>query len=705
MRDFTVTPMEKQRYDGHIDFPTQHKLALQARQSSKEQRLHNMESYESQTTVLLEHALDMGWQGMEVDIIPFLENKGKGGKIVDASGTRRIDQRPTMQDLWYHIEHDLVKAVMTRGVDRLFRHVNMVEPAQFANLCAEHHCLVITIKEVRHRTKIVVYDFTNPEDRWDFLDEARLAAEYIVNQIDWMNRCRLNKGMRGEYDGRLVPSGYLLDKDREHYVEYRPHSEVVKWLFRRYRELCGNFAALCREIDQRITDQGYLFPPLPGDEKGRTITIPGLKRLLTNTHYIGWWTVYETINRGTDDEYKVLRAKIEDHHPAIVDAVDFWYAHDRVTDQDTPRSRYSKVGTIPAAALLEGIATAAKGQAVYVYQNAQEPDSAVYVIVDTKDALVYRVQHGSIAVQELDHLFTEHLLEKLEAGKKLADQFVGSEWEHDVDGIEYAMAQRLMELTKVQDVSTAGIDAQIAGYREEADSLDRTLRYGSAKLSPEKIEEYSERLHNLEITIAQLTAQKNRANKTKEQLAKFAEKLLDVPTTWKEMELENKQRFVQLVTEKITLTRPAPNWLALRVRWLWPDEPDSVLYIWQRQGLGEAWTDEEDGIMCRLYPQADRASILSALPRRSWKAIVEHARDLHTPHGIPLSRAYQFNNSQLHKALCVNDAEFMAQVGLEFSPDARAWWIVARETSESSSRVWSSSQFALVPRAGTICPS
>jgi hypothetical protein len=49
--DFIVTPIEKQRYDGRIDFPTQYKLALQARQSSKEQRLHNQESYESQTPV------------------------------------------------------------------------------------------------------------------------------------------------------------------------------------------------------------------------------------------------------------------------------------------------------------------------------------------------------------------------------------------------------------------------------------------------------------------------------------------------------------------------------------------------------------------------------------------------------------------------------------------------------------------------------
>src|SRR5258708_22452541 len=188
MRDFTVTPIEKQRYDGRIDFPTQYKLALQARQSTKEQRLHNAESYGSQTTVLLGHALEMGWHGMEADIIPFLENKGEGGKIIDASGTKEIDQRPTMQDLWYHIEHDIVKAVMTRGVDRLFRHIDMIEPAMFVKLCKQHRCIIITVKEVRHRTKIEVYNFhENPEDTKAFLEEAQDAADFITDKIDWMN--------------------------------------------------------------------------------------------------------------------------------------------------------------------------------------------------------------------------------------------------------------------------------------------------------------------------------------------------------------------------------------------------------------------------------------------------------------------------------------------------------------------------------------
>ncbi len=241
--------------------------------------------YESQTTVLLGEALNIGWK--EADIIPFIENRRKDGKIVDASGRWRVDQRPTMQDLWYHIEHDLVKAVMCRGVDRLFRHIDMIEPAQFAKLCKDHQCIVITVKEIRRRTRIEVYNFhENPEDIGAFLAEAQAGADFILNHVDWMVRCRLNKAIRGEYDGRTIPAGYILVNDRYHI--YEPHAQVVRWLYRRFRELSGNFSLLMQEVRQKIHDQGYLFPAFPDDrhtpmgkhDNGYSITPVNLKPYL-----------------------------------------------------------------------------------------------------------------------------------------------------------------------------------------------------------------------------------------------------------------------------------------------------------------------------------------------------------------------------------------------------------------------------------------
>ncbi len=694
MRDFIVVPIAKPSYDGHTKFPTNHKLALQARQSTKKQSLHNQESYESQTTILLETALGIGWK--EEDIIKMIENKRKDGKIVDASGTLRMDERPTFQELVYYIKQDEVKAVMTRGVDRLFRHIDMIEPAVFADICKKHHCIVITVKEFRHRTRIETYNFhENPEDIGAFLAEAQEAADYITEKIEWMNRCRLNKAIRGEYDGRIIPTGFMLDAKRMRYIIYEPHAIVVRWLFRRYRELSANFAALKKEVDQRIREQGYLFPFFPdnmdhlkisleSNGEGYTITVPGLRNILTNPAYLGWWTVYETLNRGTEQEHKVLRARIEDNHPAIVESVDFWYAYESLNQEPVEgekrtRSRHSKVGTDSCDALLEGIVTSDRGRSVYVYQLADEPGKALYVIEDTKETFGDHT-HGSLYVKTLDRLFTNHLIEKLEEGKRLRAIVKGTVVEHDLDYLEDALASHFIDVAKAQKVSTAGIDETLAKRREEADSLDRTLHFGAKKLSPKKIEEYSERLARLEVSINQLETKKSRAEVRVAELAEFVEKMDDIPAAWKGMGSAKRHRFIKLATESMTLTKPAPNWLQLEVVWLWPDAPHSRCYIWQRTGKGESWTDEEKAILRMLYPQVDRATILQALPSRSWSAISNQAHDL----GV--GREYQLNNSQLHRLVSVDDAAFMAQVGIELEdPYQWAWWIEAIETSEESS--------------------
>jgi hypothetical protein len=229
---------------------------------------------------------------------------------------------------------------------------------------------------------------------------------------------------------------------------------------------------------------------------------------------------------------------------------------------------------------------------------------------------------------------------------------------------------------------------------EEAASLERTLHYSAATLDGKTIEKFSTRLANINVTLAQLRLKKQKAAAAQQALQAFSEKLGDVPAVWHDLGIENQRRFVQLVTEKLTLTKPAPNWLRLEIVWFWPDAPNSILYIWQRRGQGEAWTDEENARLRMLYPHADRETDLHALPRRNWQGICNQASRLH------LARPYQFTNSPLHRLVSVHDAAFMAQAGIVFdaeNPYQRVWWIYAvqRNTmrsapSFSSSMSWRS---------------
>jgi hypothetical protein len=504
-----------------------------------------------------------------------------------------------------------------------------------------------------------------------------------------MLRCKLKNGMRGEYDGRSAPIGYRIVNDT--FVVYEPHARIVRWLFKRYKELVGNFHLLWLEVISRIRTQGYLFPffeegmepqrmTLGRTEYGYTITPKGLRTLFCNTSYLGWWLAYETVDRKLQTEHKVLRAKIEDHHEAIVAPADFWYAHDKLIEK--PRSRYCKVGTVRCDALLEDMLVSDQ-YPVYVYQMAGNPDKATYTIANPK-AYWTDTTHGSLYVKVLDRLFSEHLIEKLEAGKRLREQSQGDLFPGVpmADQLEDRNNLLLMEFAGVlqqQDVSEAGIDSNLQGYIDEAESLDRTLHFGSKALDAATIARYAERLAQLHVTIAQIQQKQKKAALAREQLAKFGRKLHDVPEAWNSMDFHEKRRFIQLVCEKITLNKVAPNWLRLEIHWIWDDTPLDVLYIWQRKGCGEAWTDDEIALLQRLYPGTDRASVLAALPRRNWVAIVDRAHDL----GI--GRAYMWNTSSLPKVVSMDDAAFMAHVGIVYAPGQRFWWKIAKETEETSS--------------------
>ncbi len=165
-------------------------------------------------------------------------------------------------------------------------------------------------------------------------------------------------------------------------------------------------------------------------------------------------------------------------------------------------------------------------------------------------------------------------------------------------------------------------------------------------------------------------------------MAAFTKKLDDIPAVWKELGIEKQRRFIALVTEKITLTKPSPNWLQLTIQWLWPDVPLDILYIWQRGSRSEAWSDDENNILRTLYPHADRGTILHALPARSWSAILQRAVSLE------LSRAYQRNDNTLHRLLSVADATFMAEAGIMFDKEDPLvrYWITSVQNDDTSSR-------------------
>ncbi len=158
MRTYTIKTI-KPKF-GRGEFATDQLLAIYARQSRAEQVEDNPESFQMQTQGLLKIALDLCWKPELIHT--FIENEQANGGWKHASGAKRMDERPKLQEIVSLIEQDIVKAVLVFLVDRLFRDEDRTEAGVFARICREHQCIVLT-------SEGDIFDFTNRRDydiRW-----------------------------------------------------------------------------------------------------------------------------------------------------------------------------------------------------------------------------------------------------------------------------------------------------------------------------------------------------------------------------------------------------------------------------------------------------------------------------------------------------------------------------------------------------------
>jgi hypothetical protein len=242
-----------------------------------------------------------------------------------------------------------------RTEDRLFRDPTQVQSSMFADLCKRNHVLIITLKKI--------YDFNHPlrgnDDYGSFLEAARKAVEYVEEHIkrDMLGN-RWQKAMRGEYVGHTVPTGLMLDDARANYIPNPYWAPVIKGLFKRYRQLDADHAALRREVAGKP-----IFPELPNEIKERVghITLTkveggytiksrtGLEYLLSNPAYIG-----HTYYKGH---------LIRNTHAPIVDEDDFMFAFNHLSDYtldgepiEHPKRavRYEQKGNPRRKALFDG---------------------------------------------------------------------------------------------------------------------------------------------------------------------------------------------------------------------------------------------------------------------------------------------------------------------------------------------------------------
>ncbi len=656
MRNYQIKqPEQEQTYqEGPRKLPTDQPCAIYARQSTAKQVVDNPESAKLQTTEQLKKARGLGWE--DDDIFLYVENEQADGSIKSASGTLRIDQRAGLNALMERVYKDEVKALFVYNESRLFRDEWMIGPDTFIQACAEHGVIVITSS---YR-----YDFgRNSFDARLFRMQCEVAANFITEHVKKvLHPARRAVSERGQADGRRVSIGYIVDR-RKHledgrdnlnykrFIPYEPHARVIRWLFKRYKELGGNLRRLHREI----STWPHVFPfftepknaryvQLSKSESGYIITLEGLAKLLSSVVYLGYW-------------YRAGQELKKGNHDAIVDDEEaFWYAFNRLSpyllngERNVRETSQVHNRTNRPTALLQDVIKATNNRPVYV-QATNPPE---YAMIDSEK------KHGdryklSIRVDELDSIFIARLFQVLE------------DTDHGL-----TIEQRLNEVRATREQALVSVDEQIEQTNRAIVRAERDKRLAEEEDYEDGIRAAIRSLKGLKATLTELQQKKQVADVDEQEIEECQDLLDCVQAGWSVLPLEKKRRFIGLITQSVVISEASMHFLQFNIIWTSPYGCLDTGYIFRRNGTGGMYTEAENEVIRELYPVADRAAILERLPHRSWISILEQARRL----GLSRNRSCG-NSSLLHEDVSLRDWEVMETLGMEYDKkwlDKRVWW-------------------------------
>jgi len=611
--------------------PTHRKIGQYIRQSRDMQVKRNKQSTAMQDEDMRKKLLCMGWH--DELIVKFDQDQGK-------SGQWRIDQRVGMNEMYGMIESGEIGAVACFDPSRLFRDLTRVQYMAFVNLAADKQIPIVTYYKI--------YWPANRQDAKALIEKFEAAAAFTDEVIHGKLLPAKRRAVREDlsYAGHAVPMGYIIESngERKFYAIYEPHARLIRYLFRRYRELDGSLGKLGREL----REQGFRFPHFQGVENiphvalkwtkdGYPIGRQGLISILTNPSYIGWYV------------YDGVIVSQEAHQP-IIDRETFDYAYNRLsktTLDGEPNENKSTVNTRQGEdiqALLERLV-----------HNDENP---VYVMTRKKTYTAKINNDGWKAVElvvdvnTLDAVYTDILLKVLVVRRE----------QGGLEDAWYGVLKRL-QLEKKQEV--VSLDAQIENARKAIARAGQNKRIAEEERYEEGVREAIHDLKRLKPLLSTLLDRAEQADSEGAELEE-CENLLDgVFNDWNRLHFDRKQRFVRLVTKGVNMVEVSPHFIRLEIVWKEPLSCSIVGYMRRARGRQQAWSQEEDGILQAMYPTEDRANILKALPDRSWEGIVQHALI------IGVKRRTFANSSGFHEALTWSDACLINDLGIG---DKRVHW-------------------------------
>ena len=607
--------------------PVEVQWGIYARQSTPGQLIKHVESTEMQTDDLIKWLQDRGLQ----------DNYTLFDADLGMSGTLRIDERPALSELIRRINTGEIKAVLVYQISRLFRDLTGIQYNTFADDCKKNNCILVTAYDG------MIYNFNNPIHMKMFRFLAETAAEYLQQQMGLLHEARLRKARKGYYVHLgNVPSGFIVDYDKEStnynkIVPYIHHRNlIVDKLYQRYYALCGDFNALCREIDALP----YVFPLFEEwvDKRilsqwkrrqkndGYSLSRKGIITVMTNPANIGWWIVAGDIVS-------------KDNHDPIISPEEqylFWYAFERLSRYNTdgeinenriidkPKRFYRKC-TDPTEGLLKDRITSTDGKKVHVHLKTS--GFQYYAIVPDHNIYIRGLQE--IRAQQIDDAFTDVFFTHLEETHDFDDyqRWINIEMEQ-----HESLLNNLQKQIKQFDMNQDAILNEILAIRTQIAATAKTEE--EKKQREQEAEPYINKLREkftaleqpkkeVEKKLQQAQASEHYTNLR--QYADFQTEVKKLARVWRKKPFSVRKEFVNLFVSRAVISCVAPHWVQLDIYWTHPQWEAERLYIMRSNGTKTLWTEEEKAILYKLYPTAHKLEVLQALKSKTWRAIVKFA--------------------------------------------------------------------------------
>ncbi len=601
--------------------------------STMTQVKNSLQSKKMQDQRMNEKLVRIGFQDIRI------KDKDEG-----ISGQKGLEKRADLADIYRAMRAGECGAIAAHDASRLWRDRDRYHFNTFISEIKQYNVPVI-LSNKTYWPKI-------KEDMEALNVEFEYSQKYLEQFYNKVNPARQEAVLSGSFAGHCLPMGYVIvgEKGEKHYAVYEPHAKLVRWLYTRYQELDGNVGRLGRELvakdfhfpdfDKDVLRQIGASVPHVGllhDSKGYKLQSRGsIISTLTNRAYLGWY-----VYNAQSDESKVFQGEYvnKESHTAIVDYADFLYAYNRlsnVTLDGETNEQKPKVNRLygDCQALLENILEN-NGAKFYAMARGQVYAARTF-------ASDFKSNEIQVPILDLDRAVEDALKVLLIALEQRRKEGLQDSLHEQLT----ALQQKKQEETTTLDTDLVNVNAAIAGWElDKVSSREQGNKQG--------LDEANRRLKGLYTERDRLQSKGKKVESERQEIVKTRSLLRQAEANWNAMEFENKQRFVKLLVETINIQDVTPHILKIDILLKAPFSATMTGHMYRYHPGKPAWTDEEIDALKVLYPCADRAVILEALPVRSWLSIVSQANVL----GV--SRATRLNTSALENGMTIADKRYM----------------------------------------------